>query len=269
MSNFIQVQTEIQAVKTIKKHLGRIYCPKCGKKHYIRRLPEGRYYCKKCRYKFSLKTILGFKSSKLSYLQILKLIHCFSRKYTLESAMDIVLISYPTVRKSYSVLRKLLPNDRDKLAGDVITDVAYIGKQKTDNQTMISGAVNRDFNYINLQIIPDQSQGTLEKFIYDHIDHTCSLITTDSHKSYEDIEWMGYGHNVENHSKFELKLSVPIERVWALLKTLIRRTYHHIWKENLLEYLVEFRARFNHRNIVNIPANLLSYLLDPCSKSFT
>jgi len=269
MTNFIQVETEIQAVQIIKKHLGRIYCPKCGKKHYIRKLPEGRYYCKKCRYKFSLKTVLGFKHSKLKYKQILKLIHCFSRKYTLEAVMDVCLISYPTARKAYDSLRLLLPNDKGKLAGDVITDVMYVGKQKTDNQSLVSGAVNRDFNYINLEIVPDQDQGTLEKFIYENIDHACSIITTDSHKSYADIQWYGYGHKQENHSKFQLKLSIPIERVWALFKTLIRRTYHHIWKEKLIDYLVEFRARFNHRQIVNIPANLLSYLLGTCSKSFT
>jgi len=269
MTNFIQVQTEIQAVKIIRKHLGRIYCPKCKKKHYIRKLPEGRYYCKKCRYKFSLKTILGFKCSKLNYLQILKLIHCFSQKYTLRVTMDVLNISYQSARTLYSKMRKLLPNDKYKLAGDVITDVMYVGKQKTDNQSLVTGAVNRKFNYINLEIIPDQEQGTLEKFIYDNIDNKCSLITTDSHPSYNQIEWMGYGHNQENHSKFELKLSVPIERVWALFKTLVRRTYHHIWKEKLLEYLVEFRARFNHKQIVNIPANLLAYLARPCSKSFT
>ena len=128
MINFIQVQTEIQAVKIIKKHLGRIYCPRCGRKHYIRKLPEGRYYCKKCRYKFSLKTLLGLKHSKLNYKQILKLIHCFSEKYTLKSVMDIVSISYPTARKIYFQFRQLLPNDKYKLAGDVITDVMYVGK---------------------------------------------------------------------------------------------------------------------------------------------
>ena len=132
------------------------------------------------------------------------------------------------------------------------------GKRKTDNQALVSGAVNREFNYVNLEIVPDQEQGTLEKFIYDNIDHTCSLITTDSHTSYSDIEWMGYGHRQENQSKFQLKLSVPIERVWALFKTLIKRTYHHVWKEKLIDYLAEFRARFNHREIVNNPANLLA-----------
>jgi hypothetical protein len=80
-----------------------------------------------------------------------------------------------------------------------------------------------------------------------NIDHICSLITTDSHKAYSNIEWMGYGQSQENHSKFQLKLSVPIERVWTLFKTLIGRTYHHIWEEKLPKYLlpkylVEFKA---------------------------
>ncbi len=269
MTNFIQVQTEKQAIKILRRHLGRIYCPRCNKKHYVRRLPEGRYYCKKCRYKFSFKTILGLNYSKLSYLDILKSIHCFSKKETLLSLMDIVNISYPTARAIYSKLRILLPNDRFKLAGDVITDVMYVGKQKSDNQAMVSGAVDRDFRYVNLEIIENQDQGTLEKFIYDNIDHTCSLVTTDCHPSYNQIEWMGYGHKRDNHAKFQLKNSVPIERVWALFKTLIKRTYHHIWKEKLAEYLVEFRARFNHREIVSKPANLLTYLLQPCSKCFT
>jgi transposase-like protein len=194
MTNFIQVETEIQAVKIIRKHLGRIYCPRCSKKHYVRKLPEGRYYCKKCRYKFSLKIILGLKGSKLRYKQIVKLLHCFSKKYTLKSAMDVAIVSYPTVRKAYSRFRKLLPNDKYKLAGDVITDVMYVGKQKTNNQALVSGAVNREFSYINLEVVPDQEQATLEKFIYDNIDHKSSLITTDSHTSYNDIQWMGYGH---------------------------------------------------------------------------
>lgn len=263
MTNFTDISTEKQAIKVLRNSVGRIYCPKCKKKHYIRSLPDGRYYCRQCRYKFSFKVLLGFKNSKLSYVQIIKLVHYFSKAESIATVMDHLHLSYQSVRNNYSRLRPLLPNENGQLAGDVITDVMYVGKKKTDNQSLVSGAVNREFNYINLQIIADQDQGTLEKFIYDNIDHRCSLITTDSHPSYSDIAWMGYGHRQENHSKFELKLSVPIERVWALFKTLIKRTYHHIWKEKLPEYLVEFRARFNHRKIVSNPALLLAYLINP------
>jgi transposase-like protein len=269
MSNFTQITTEKQAIKVLRNHVGRIACPKCKKKHYIRSLSDGRYYCQQCRYKFSFKVILGLKNSKLSYLQIVKLIHYFSRAESISTTIEHIGISYQSARANYSKLRQLLPNETGKLAGDVITDVMYVGKQKTDNQILVTGAVNREFTYANLEVVPDQEQGTLEKFLYDNVDNLNSLVTTDSHPSYNGIRWMGYGHRLENHSKFELKYSVPIERLWALFKTLIRRTYHHIWKEKLPEYLVEFRARFNHRKIVSNPALLLTYLLNPCSNLLT
>lgn len=269
MTNFTQISTERQALKILRNSVGRIKCPKCQKKHYIRSLPDGRYYCQQCRYKFSFKVLMGLKNSKLNYLQIVKLIHYFSRAESLCTTLEHIGISYQSARANYSKLRRLLPNETGKLAGDVITDVMYVGKQKTNNQSLVSGAVNREFTYANLEVVPDQEQHTLELFLFKNVDHLNSLVTTDSHPSYNSIKWMGYGHRQENHSKFELKYSVPIERLWALFKTLIRRTYHHIWKEKLPEYLVEFRARFNHRKTVSDPASLLAYLLNPCSNSLT
>ena len=156
MNNFIQITNEKQALKLIRKYLGRIYCPKCERKHYIRRLDYHRYYCKKCRYKFSLKILLGLKNSKLSYLQLIKLIYCFSKRKTLLTAMDLTNISYPTARYAYSRLRRLLPRSKAKIAGDIIVDECFVGKQKTNNQVMVAGAVNRQFTYVNLSVIPDR-----------------------------------------------------------------------------------------------------------------
>lgn len=268
MVNFIQISSEKQAIKEIKKKIKRIFCPRCKCKHYIKVLPENRYHCTKCRYKFSLKILLGFKYSKLSYIQILKAIHCFSNKYTLNNVQDNLEVSYVTVRHLFTKIRHKLPQDNEKIFGDVITDVAYIGKKKNDNQILVSGVVNREFTRVIIEIVTDQEQATLEKFIHDNV-IIHSFITTDSHASYNDLEWYGYGLRRENHSRFQLKYSCPIERVWALLKTFIKRTYHHIWKEKLPEYLVEFKARFNHREIVSNPHNLLAYMINSCSKSFT
>jgi len=267
-TNFIQVNSEIQALKIIRKHLGRIYCPKCHKKHYIRKLPEGRYYCSKCRYKFSLKVLLGFKNSKLTYLKLLKAIYCFSQRKTLLTTMDVLEVSYPTTRLLYSKLRELLPKNKKILCGDIVVDECFVGKQKTNNQAMMIGGVNRQFTDLSLDIIKDREQDSLEGFLVNNV-KVDSLITTDGWSAYDDIEWYGYGHQIDNHSKGQLKRSVPIERVWALFKTLIRRTYHHIWKEKLPEYMVEFEARFNHKEIISKPANLLTFLLQPCSNSLT
>lgn len=262
MNYFIQITTEKQALQLIRKYLGRLYCPLCQRKHYVRKLNDGRYWRVKCRYKCSLKIILGLKHSNLSYLQIARIIACFSQCKPLRTVMDIAQVTYPTARYAYSRIRRLLPKSRGKLAGDIIVDECFVGKMKTDNQVIVAGAVNRQFKQVKLQVIPDQEQDALELFLTNHV-AVPSLITSDGWSSYYDIEWYGYGHQIDNHSKGQLKLSVPIERAWSLFKTLIRRTYHHIWKETIEEYLVEFQARFNHREIINNPFNLLAYLLTP------
>jgi transposase-like protein len=262
MNQFIRLSNDNQAKALLRKQLKRIYCPSCRKKHYIKKLSDQRYYCARCRYKFSLKALLGFKGSKLAYVQILKLIFCFSQRKTLLTAMQLAEVSYPTARLAYFRIRGLLPVFKGKLAGDIICDECFVGKQRTDNQAIVAGAVDRGFTTVKLQLIPDRQQDSLEGFLYQNVT-TDSLVTTDAYDGYWDIKWYGYGHQVDNHSKGQLKKTVPIERVWSLFKTLIRRTYHHIWKEKLNEYLVEFEARFNHREIVNNPLNLLTYLLNP------
>lgn len=268
MINCSKINSERQAEKLLKKQLGKIYCPRCLKKHYIRKLPEGRYYCQKCRYKFSLKVLLGLKNSNLTLRQIIDLTYCFSQSFSLKVVCQTTEISLVSARFNYHRLRQLLPKTKGKLAGDIIADEAYVGRQKHDNQAIIAGVVDRSFKQIRLRIVPDREQPTLEQFILDYVE-TDSILTTDAWTSYYDIEWYGYSHRIENHQLNQLKLSVPIERVWALFKTLLRRTYHHIWKESLPEYVVEFEARFNHREIVSNPLNLLAYLLSPCSKSLT
>ncbi len=255
--------SEAQALRLVRRQLGRIVCPRCHKKRYIRRQYQ-RYCCRQCRYAFSLKALLGFPNSKLSYCQILVLIGCFSRRYTLKSAMDAARVSYPTVRLAYARIRAILPKTHGKVAGDIIVDEAYVGKQKTDNQVLVAGAVNRAFTRVRLQPVPDREQHTLEQFLVDHV-AVPSHVTTDGNPSYFEIRWYGYGHAIENHEAGHLKMTVPIERVWSLLKEMIRRIYHHIWKERIHDYLVEFEARFNHRAIVTKPLSLLTYILNPVS----
>ena len=255
--------TEAQALRLVRRQLGRIRCPRCQKKRYVRSRAK-RYYCKHCRYAFSLKALLGFKGSKLSYCQILALIVCFSKRRTLKVAMDAVNVSYPTVRLAYHRIRQIIPKTQGKIAGDIIVDEAYVGKQKTENQVMVAGAVNRAFTAVRLKPIPDDQQHTLEQFLVDHVT-VPSMVATDGHPSYYDIHWYGYGHQIDVHERGQLKKTVPIERVWSLLKEMIRRVYHHIWKESIAEYLVEFMARFNHREIVSNPLSLLTYILNHVS----
>jgi hypothetical protein len=127
-----------------------------------------------------------------------------------------------------------------------------VGKRKNDNQSIVIGGVSDDFNDLRLQIIPDRGQDSIEGFLDQNYEPT-SLIVSDGLPSYFDIGWMGYGHDYEVHEKGQLEKSVPIERVWGLFKTFYRRSYHHINKETLQEYLVEFQFKFIHRKKRNNP----------------
>ncbi len=259
------IESEAQALALIRKQLGRIACPRCSRKRYIR-CQQGRYYCTQCRYAFSLKVLLGFKHSKLSYYQLLMVIAAFSKRRTIELAQEMAHISYPTAQYAYSRMRRVLPKTQGKLAGDIVVDECFVGKRKTGNQCLVAGAVNRAFTEVRLHSIPDREQHTLEQFVLDTVE-TTSHLTTDAHASYFEIRWYGYGHAIENHSLGHLKKSVPIERVWSLFKEMIRRVYHHIWKEKIDEYRVEFEARFNHREIVSNPLSLLTHILNPVSSA--
>jgi transposase-like protein len=243
-------------------------CLFCGKKHWMRYLRnDGRYFCGKCRKKCSLKQLAGFTGSRLTWQQIYHLIVCFYFNFPLRVSMVMSGLSYPTVRSYYRLIRQKMPNFKDiYFAGQVIADEAYLGKRRTNNQVLIMGAVSQDFTKLALEVIPDREQDSIEGFLHKHI-HPISMVISDGNPAYEDITWMGYGHDCEIHEKGRFKKTVPIERIWGLLKTRIRRTYHHIHKENIEEYLSEFQSKFLTRKTIKNPQDLAKILIKPVPTS--
>lgn len=243
-------------------------CPTCGKKHWMKYLRnDGRYFCSRCRKKCSLKQLAGFTSSKLSWQQIYYLIVCFYFNFPLKVAMVLSGLSYPTIRSYYRLMRQRMPNFKDiYFGGKVITDEAYIGRQRHDNQVLIMGAVSHDFTKLALEVIPDREQDSIEGFLNRHID-PMSLIISDGNSAYGDITWMGYGHDSEIHEHNQFKKTVPIERIWGLFKTRLKRTYHHIHKESIQEYLSEFQSKFLTRKTLNNPHDLAKILIKPVPTS--
>lgn len=243
--------TEVQARKKLRSHFGKhLICPKCKRKKYIKRLRgnDKRYFCKKCRYKFSLKSLLSFKHSNLGYRQIYHLVNCFGNNKSLKEVSDWTGASEATARLNYSRIRHrlALTLKKDRLWGHFVCDECFVGKRKTGNQALVMGAVDRTFTQLRLEIIPDLEQDSIEKFLDNHIEPS-SLITSDGLPSYFSIGDLGYGHDFEIHEKGRFEKTVPIERIWGLFKTFLTRSYHHIRKEKLSEYLVEFQFKFIHR----------------------
>src|ERR1700754_1034255 len=82
-----QIQADIRKLLFPKG----IRCPKC-KARYSYKI-KSRYFCKKCRYKFSFKTLLPFKGSKLSLPELWLLLHCFLKQLSFQDTVCITELS--------------------------------------------------------------------------------------------------------------------------------------------------------------------------------
>lgn len=259
--------TETKARQVLRQNLGKhLSCPKCSRKKYVRKLKgsDKRYHCTKCRYKFSLKTVTGFKHANLSYRQVYHTMRCFSDDKTLKDVRDWADVSYPTARLGYDRIRTHLERKAPttKLYGRIICDESFVGRQKTDNQALLMGGVDKGFTEARLQVIPDRGQDSIEGFIHAHVEEL-SMIVSDGLGSYLGLPDVGYGHEYEVHEDGQFELTSDIERVWALFDTMMTRSYHHITKEKLADYAVEFQYKFNHRKQRRNPLYLAKILSLP------
>ena len=177
--------------------------------------------------------------------------------------MNAMGLSYPTVRRWYKRFREHLPLDDDvKLAGVVEVDESYFGKRRYGHQTIVIGAIERyldpatNSRRLKLRIIPDTEQETLEEFVQDTIEPG-SLVVTDCHAGYNDLEFLGWPHETWNHSKFHLTGTNHIEQTWSVMKRYMRKLYGSIPTHNLQQILDETMARHNQPELFLSPESYL------------
>jgi transposase-like protein len=258
----------VPSEKIIKSHIrqllwsNRSQCPRCGKRSTVRR-SEHRYRCSSCRRPFTLTSGTWLAGMKITWSQLWQLLWCFCRKYDPHKARDITGISLVSIRRWYKLFRRHLPQRDRQLEFLVCADEGYFGKRKTGNQRIAAGVVEPLTNEVRLRIVPDTEQDTLEAFLFEHVSTKETMVYTDSHPSYGDIQFMGYAHDTENHSKGQLKHTVPIERVWSFAKWHLRRMYHHLWAKHLPEFLREIEWRFSQPETFENPLSFLTQTLTP------
>lgn len=239
-----------------------IKCPRCRKRYSFK--TNDRYYCKKCRYKFSLKSLLPFKASKLSIPELWLLLHCFLKQLSFQDTEHMTELSHVTIRRWFRRFSNLIPEQYLELQGLVEMDEAFVGKQKFNNQTIVLGAVERGTGKTVLEVAENRETGSLDRFILRYIKQG-SFLFTDGYNGYEHItEFFGYGHESENHSAWEIGKTNHIENRWMRIRRFIRKVYHHIWKEHLPRVLKEFSARISQPKAF---INQLSFLSFVCQVS--
>lgn len=260
MFNIAKVPSESQIMAQLRAAAfpGGVRCPKCRRRYHYK--VEERYMCKKCRRKFSLKQALGFKGCRLSWQDLWTLLFCWLKQLSFQDAEAVTGLSAPTIRRWYRRFAKVLPEIKHQLSGTVEMDEAFIGKRKFNNQQIVLGALERESGKTMLDIAADREQGTLDRFLLDHV-RAGSLVCTDAYIGYDGItEFFGYGHEVVNHSAGRFGPTNRIENVWMRFRRFIRKVYHHVWREHLPRILREFQARISNPEAFQSPINFLTYV---------
>jgi transposase-like protein len=172
-------------------------------------------------------------------------------------------ISYPTIRRWYKRLRQYLPIDTlGKLSGVVEVDESYFGKKRYSNQVIVIGAIERDTKRLKLRMVANTEQPTLERFVLDNVEPG-SLVMTDCHGGYNDLNFLGYNHEVWNHSRGHYAGTNQIEGTWSAMKRHMRKLYGNVPTDDMQLILNEWVARHNQPELFEDPRTYLKVVLLP------
>jgi len=213
-------------------------------------------WCRTCRVKVRPKAAMWFRGSKLRYRQLFLLLWCFQNRQSPQTACLITGTSYTTVRRWYWRFRERLPASPPELSGIVEVDESFFGKQKYGHQTMVVGAIERDTRKLRLEVIPDRAQDTLELFLTGTVARN-SLLLTDAHAGYHDLEFYGFTHERCNHSNGHFGPTNMIENMWGVMKRHLRKLYGCVPTTRLEFMLHERMARQNSPWLFTSPQNYL------------
>jgi len=137
---------------------------------------------------------------------------------------------------------------------------SFFGKQKYNNQKIVIGAIEPATRKIKLQIIFDREAETFEAFTKANI-ASGAVVMTDSHPSYNDLDFLGYTHYSFNHSKGEYTHTNQIENLWGVIKRYMRKLYGCVPTKHLQSILDEWTARQNRPSLFTSPENYLDACL--------
>ena len=260
MYQFNQVPSEAKIRACIRRIVfgKNVYCPVCKSDRV--HVSDGRYRCRTCRIRFSLLSHTWLANMKLPYEQFWMILWCWTIQIPVKQTMKMTKLSEPTIRHWFDVFRTHLPAEYDTLDHLVQLDEAYFGGK--NGRTLFMG----------------KEVGT-KKLAYQILSHTAparehawyflqtyvapqSCVNTDGAAIYKGMDaWWAISHNRDIHKKFEFVHTSEIEGVFGVLRTFIRRMYHHVTVDKLPNVIGEFCVRFSRPEIFDSPRSYLEIAL--------
>jgi len=248
-----QVPSEAQITKYIRRILfgKNLFCPIC-KSRLISKYGV-RYRCRRCRHKFSLLSHTWLKDCKLSLQKLWLVLWCWTTQVPIRQTIALTQLSEKAIRLWFERFRTHLPWENEVLEHIVQLDEAYF-KQLT----LIMGK-QQGTRKLAYEILCGTNPEKIHAahFLQQYVKPRVKL-RTDGGGIYKNIhEWWPVQHQVDIHRKFEFSLTSEIEGMFGVLRTFIRRMYHHSTPEKLPEIVREFCLRFSSPETFNSPLNYL------------
>jgi len=244
---------QIPSRTQIKKYLRRIlfgkniFCPKCRSQRVERY--ESRYRCKNCRLKFSLLSHTWLANMKISFQKFWLILWCWTTQVPVKQAMVLTHLSEKGIRHWYDLFRNHLPANPVILERVVQLDEAYFRKMS------LIMAKQPGTRKLAWQLLKEKSvQRQHAAYFLQSYVKPRSKLYTDGASIYRNInQWWPVRHTRDLHKKFEFEHTSEIEGTFGVLRTFIRRMYHHVTADKLEEIISEFCFRFSFPEMFNNP----------------
>lgn len=252
-----QIPTETQIRKYIRRIVfGRnIFCPICKGRDSIYAVQE-RYRCRKCKLRFSLLSHTWLSNMKLPLQEFWLLLWCWTKQVPVKQTQALTTLSEKGVRHWFDTFREHLPEDQEFLEKMVQLDEAYFGGR--DGYTLMMGK-QKGTRKIAYHIFPHAmpTKHDVNSFLTMYVKPQSKLYT-DGNSIYNKVtlSWP-VEHYSDIHKNFEFTNTSEIEGMFGILRTFIRRMYHHVTYAKFPSVMCEFYYRFSRPEIFESPYQYL------------
>ena len=254
---------QIPSEAKIKKHIRKIvfgstiHCPNCKSRKVVSGV--SRYWCISCRGRFSLISHTWLSNMKLGLQDFWLVLWCWVAQVPVKQTSLLSGLSIVTVRKWFEKFRSHLPQDQDVLEHLVQLDEAYFGGKDTRALFLGKQVGTRRVAYRLIKDYPAREDAW--EFLQTYVKPDTKL-HTDGASIYKKIDnWWPVEHEVDIHKKFEFEKTSEIEGLFGVLRTFIRRMYHHVTCDKLESVVLEFCMRFSHPEMFENPQEYLKFTL--------
>lgn len=240
------------------------WCPRCAHAEAYELSTRGLFQCRSCRHQVSVTagTVLHRTHVPLPlWFAAAYLVTTHTPGFSaVQLQRQLGLSRYETAWTMLQKLRRaMLRPERDRLAGMVEVDEAYVGgieagrrggRQRDSNKAIVVGAVEvrgRGSGRIRLGVVADLSAAALVPFVAASVEPG-STVLTDGWPGYAPLrQTYDYRPSVVGDPKNAAKLFPRVHRTFSNLKTWLKGTHHGVSSKHLPHYVNEFVFRFNRR----------------------